>query len=69
MGCKAAAAGTLLVRKGQRLHSRLAHALSARPAQHPELVVLHDRVAALPGVKAYLESPLRLEKVNNNGLG
>lgn len=27
------------------------------------------RVAAVPGVKAYLESPLRLEKVNNNGLG
>ena len=27
------------------------------------------RVAAIPGVKAYLEGPLRLEKVNNNGLG
>ena len=27
------------------------------------------RVAAVPGVKAYLESPLRLEKVNNNNLG
>lgn len=27
------------------------------------------RVAVMPGVKAYLESPLRLEKVNNNNLG
>lgn len=33
------------------------------------LVAHHARVAALPGVAAYLASPLRLEKVNGNGLG
>lgn len=37
--------------------------------QYPELVALHGRVAALPNVKAYLEGPLRLQKVNNNNLG
>ncbi|KAI7842899.1 hypothetical protein COHA_003411 [Chlorella ohadii] len=38
-------------------------------AAWPALAALHDKVAAVPGVKAYLESPLRLEKVNNNNLG
>ncbi len=33
------------------------------------LVAHHARVAALPGVAAYLASPLRIEKVNGNGLG
>ncbi len=36
---------------------------------YPELAAHHDRVAAVPGIKSYLESALRLEKVNNNGLG
>ncbi len=35
---------------------------------HPFLLAAR-RVAAVAGVKAYLESPLRLEKVNNNNLG
>lgn len=38
-------------------------------AAYPDLVAHYERVAAVPGIKAYLESPLRLEKVNNNGLG
>lgn len=36
---------------------------------YPDLAALHDRFAALPGVKAYLEGPLRLPRVNNNNLG
>lgn len=36
---------------------------------YPQLAAVKDRVAALPGVAAYLDSPRRLEKVNNNGLG
>ena len=38
-------------------------------AAYPGLVAIHELVAGVPGVKAYLEGPLRLEKVNNNGLG
>lgn len=37
--------------------------------QYPLLVAHHARIAELPGVKEYLASPLRLEKVNNNNLG
>jgi hypothetical protein len=32
-------------------------------------VEFHTKVAELPGIKAYLEGPLRLAKVNNNNLG
>jgi hypothetical protein len=32
-------------------------------------VAHHARIAALPGVKEYLASPRREEKVNGNGLG
>lgn len=35
----------------------------------PQLLAVKEKVYALPGVKAYLESPLRLEQVNNNKLG
>jgi glutathione S-transferase len=38
-------------------------------AAYPDLAAHHAKLAAVPGVKAYLESPLRLSKVNNNGLG
>lgn len=38
-------------------------------AEYPELAAHHAKVAAVPGVKAYLEGPQRLEKVNNNGFG
>ncbi len=37
--------------------------------QYPELAAHHERIAAVPGIKAYLESPLRLPKVNGNGMG
>ncbi|GAB4823389.1 hypothetical protein N2152v2_010435 [Parachlorella kessleri] len=36
---------------------------------HPELTAHHSRIAAVPGIKAYLESPLRVAKVNGNNLG
>ncbi|GAB4819891.1 hypothetical protein N2152v2_006937 [Parachlorella kessleri] len=36
---------------------------------YPELVELWERVGALPAVKAYLESPLRLPRINNINLG
>lgn len=35
----------------------------------PALAAVHDNFAKIPSVKAYLDSPRRLEKVNNNGLG
>lgn len=38
-------------------------------AAYPDLAAHHDKFAALPGVKAYLEGPLRQPKVNNNSLG
>lgn len=38
-------------------------------ASYPLLVSHHTRVAALPGIKEYLASPARVEKVNGNGLG
>lgn len=37
--------------------------------QYPLLVAHHARIAELPGIKEYLASPARLEKVNNNNLG
>jgi hypothetical protein len=37
--------------------------------QYPALVDFHAKVAELPGIKAYLEGPLRLAQVNNNNLG
>ena len=47
--------------------------LTARPLQfksaYPALAALHSKVAAVPGVAAYLTSAQRFEKVNNNGLG
>ena len=36
---------------------------------YPDLAAHHAKVAAVPGIAAYLASPLRLPKVNNNGLG
>lgn len=41
-----------------------AHVLPA-----PSLCLPTPQVAAVPGIRAYLDSPRRLEKVNNNGLG
>ncbi|KAF6266727.1 glutathione S-transferase [Scenedesmus sp. NREL 46B-D3] len=38
-------------------------------AGYPLLVAHHGRVAGLPGIKEYLASPARLDKVNNNNLG
>jgi hypothetical protein len=32
-------------------------------------VEYHAKIAAIPSIKAYLEGPLRLERVNNNNLG
>jgi hypothetical protein len=43
--------------------------LSLYVLQYPLLVAHHGRVAALPGIKEYLASPARLDKVNNNNLG
>lgn len=37
--------------------------------EYPDLVAIKKKVAAIPGVAAYLSSSKRLEKVNNNGLG
>jgi hypothetical protein len=37
--------------------------------QYPLLVAHHGRIAGLPGIKEYLASPARLDKVNNNNLG
>jgi len=37
--------------------------------QYPLLTAHYKRVADLPGIKEYLASPQRLEKVNGNGLG
>eukprot|EP00775_Hariotina_reticulata_P013740 gene13740-13861_t len=36
---------------------------------YPLLVAHHKRIAELPGIKEYLASPARLDKVNNNMLG
>lgn len=36
---------------------------------YPLLAGHYQRVGAVPGIKAYLEGPLRMEKVNGNGLG
>lgn len=36
---------------------------------YPKLAAHYARVAAADGIKGYLASPQRLEKVNNNGLG
>lgn len=38
-------------------------------AAYPNLAAVYKQVEAIPGVKAYLESPGRMAKVNNNGLG
>ena len=38
-------------------------------AAYPNLAAVYKQVEAIPGVKAYLESPGRMVKVNNNGLG
>lgn len=38
-------------------------------AAYPDLAAHQAKVAAVPGIAAYLASPLRLPKVNNNGLG
>ncbi|KAL4858591.1 Glutathione S-transferase P [Chlorella vulgaris] len=38
-------------------------------AAYPDLAAHQAKLAAVPGVKAYLEGPLRLPKVNYNGLG
>eukprot|EP00878_Enallax_costatus_P036342 GHUV01040802.1.p1 GENE.GHUV01040802.1~~GHUV01040802.1.p1 ORF type:complete len:138 (+),score=47.84 GHUV01040802.1:177-590(+) len=38
-------------------------------SHHPLLVAHHKRIAELPGIREYLASPARLEKVNNNNLG
>jgi glutathione S-transferase len=35
-------------------------AMAKAERKHPLLVALHDRVAALPRIKAYLESPRRI---------
>ena len=35
----------------------------------PAMAAVHDTFAAIPSVKAYLDSPRRLSKVNHNGLG
>jgi hypothetical protein len=43
--------------------------LAACVLQYPLLVAHHSRVAGLPGIKEYLASPARLDKVNNNNLG
>lgn len=45
------------------------HIHAAPAVQYPLLVSHHTRVAALPGIKEYLASPARVEKVNGNGLG
>lgn len=37
--------------------------------QYPLLTGHHQRIAELPGIKEYLASPQRLEKINGNGLG
>lgn len=37
--------------------------------QYPLLSGFYKRVAQLPGIKEYLASPLRLDKVNGNGMG
>ena len=37
--------------------------------QYPEIVAHHDMVAAQKGVKAYMESGRRPEKVNGNNMG
>jgi hypothetical protein len=37
--------------------------------QYPLLAGHYQRVAELPGIKEYLSSPLRLDKVNGNGMG
>eukprot|EP01026_Neomeris_dumetosa_P014733 TRINITY_DN1542_c0_g1_i6.p1 TRINITY_DN1542_c0_g1~~TRINITY_DN1542_c0_g1_i6.p1 ORF type:complete len:252 (-),score=24.59 TRINITY_DN1542_c0_g1_i6:228-983(-) len=36
---------------------------------YPELVAHHERIAAIPEIKSYLEGPQRLEQANNYGLG
>jgi hypothetical protein len=42
---------------------------SAVDLQYPLLAGHYSRVAELSGIKEYLASPRRLEKVNNNNLG
>jgi glutathione S-transferase len=37
--------------------------------QYPDLAKHHSKLAALPGIKSYLDSPARNPKVNGNGLG
>lgn len=37
--------------------------------QYPELMAFHSKFAALPNIKAYLESPKRVNKINANNLG
>lgn len=38
-------------------------------AKYPALVEHKNCIASIPAIKAYLEGPMRLEKVNGNGLG
>ena len=59
--------GASLACSPERASERLCDPSSARHPLPPSPPTC--RVAAVPGVKAYLESPLRLERVNNNGLG
>lgn len=42
---------------------------SAVDLQYPLLTGHYSRIAELAGIKEYLASPRRLEKVNNNNLG
>jgi hypothetical protein len=48
------------------LHIRIFEAMKET---HPTLAAHHEKVAAVPGIAAYLASPLRLPAVNGNGLG
>ena len=36
---------------------------------YPRLVAFHTKIAALPGIKSYLQSDARYDKVSGNGLG
>jgi hypothetical protein len=37
--------------------------------QYPEVVAHHDMMAETKGIKAYIDSGKRFEKVNNNNVG
>jgi glutathione S-transferase len=49
------------------LRHALPKAMAANEAKHPRIVALHDRVAARPGIAAYLASERRIP-FNNQGL-